>query len=116
MVYFLQAIGDPRGPVKIGTSLGGKPALLRRLAELQIGNPAPIQCVAAMPGHYQEERRIHYLCGYQRIRGEWFRCEGPVADYVRRYRLRKPVEAPGDEEGKIARLRESAKRSSYRRP
>lgn len=85
-VYFLRV--GVHGPVKIGTAQNP----WARATELQTGNPDELFVVGVVPGNTTLERSFHqWLAGY-RIRGEWFRNEGLVAELV------KLVERLDDEE------------------
>ena len=44
----------------------------KRMAELQIGNPTPIELVGTISGSITDERRFHDLFKEKRVSGEWF--------------------------------------------
>lgn len=70
-VYFIQS--GPRGPIKIGVAEN----VHKRMAMLQVGNPAPLALMAAVPGSFELERDLHarFSCG--RIAYEWFKRDTP---------------------------------------
>jgi len=73
-LYFIQS--GPDGPVKIGVATD----LKKRPSMLQVGNPAKLKIVAALPlfkgGAPGElaytERHLHRQLRPARVRGEWF--------------------------------------------
>jgi hypothetical protein len=67
------------GPVKIGWT--GKP--LKRFETLQQANPEPLRMLAVWAGSQQEERAIHLAFPEFRLRGEWFRADPELVDFVR---------------------------------
>jgi hypothetical protein len=73
-VYFVRDTGT--GLVKIGFS--ENPWL--RLCKMQADCPSRLELVGLMEGDRQLESAIHRECARQRVRGEWFRCEGAVAE------------------------------------
>ena len=60
---------------------------LKRLAELQVGNPSSIELVGTIPGTFLEERRLHTLFKGKRIRGEWFALSDEDVQSILSYRL-----------------------------
>jgi hypothetical protein len=67
--YFVRAGDD--GPVKIGWSVHPK----KRLAELQVGNPYPLEIVGMIPGNRGLEGDLHHIFAEWRLTGEWFEAE-----------------------------------------
>jgi hypothetical protein len=67
------------GPVKIGCSANPP----KRLAQLQIGNPAEMRIVCCFPGDQEIERMMHRLLEEHRIAGEWFHPQA-TEDLLRR--------------------------------
>lgn len=65
-VYFIQS--GEHGPVKIG--LAQDP--LRRMAELQTGNPEDLFLRHVVPGKRADEGKLHHRFREARVRGEWF--------------------------------------------
>ncbi len=89
MVYFIEAHGT--GRVKIGHTMGGKPALMNRIEDLQTGCPLSLVAIAVMPGGAPEERALHRKFRGLHERGEWFRLEGDLAALVGLHRLKQPL-------------------------
>jgi hypothetical protein len=75
-VYFAKA-GDR---IKIGWSRN----VGARIAQLQTGNPAPVQLLAAIPGARARERKLHTLFAEHRVSGEWFRDDPELVAYIAR--------------------------------
>jgi len=68
---FVYAAQDARGNLKIGIS--NNP--MRRLAELNIGNPDELTLVFSRPAvndGYADEKALHHKCANYHIRSEWF--------------------------------------------
>ena len=66
MIYFL--LNRVRNAVKIGSAVD----VPRRLSQLQIGSPDPLELLGTSPGSLQEERELHQHFRCFHIRGEWF--------------------------------------------
>lgn len=76
-VYFIQALPD--GPVKIGyTSSSAK----KRLAYLQTGCPFDLQLMGIIDAHPYKERDIHKAFNKYRLRGEWFKPEHEILEFI----------------------------------
>lgn len=75
-VYFIQD-GEY---IKIGFSSTGA---IDRLLVLQGANPRPLTLVATMPGTKALETELHARFHSLRVRGEWFRAEAPLLDFIR---------------------------------
>lgn len=77
IVYFIQAGFD--GPMEIGkTTLRAE----HRLAELQVGNPHLLRLLGVLDGGFPEERRLHERFAPLRLRGEWFRPDASLIEWV----------------------------------
>lgn len=77
-IYFVQ--GSDGGPVKIGRTLN----IRNRVCELQVGYPfGELRCVGAARGLIRDEKRLHHHFSHLRMRGEWFRPDDDLLDYVR---------------------------------
>jgi len=77
LIYFAKA-----GPfVKIGKASGESAEW--RIATLQTGCPYEIELLATESGGHQEERALHRRFSEFHERGEWFRLEGALLDYIR---------------------------------
>jgi hypothetical protein len=77
-VYFIQAEGTSF--VKIGTSQGH----VKRLSGMQTGCPLPLLLLGTCPGGTDEEFEIHKRFAHLRERGEWFRLEPELQDFIAR--------------------------------
>ncbi len=76
-VYF---IGSARSKaVKIGVAEDPR----TRLSALQTGNSQRLVLLAEMPGDERYERVLHRTFAPQRIRGEWFKNEGALAELIK---------------------------------
>lgn len=67
-IYFLRPIGQ-NGPIKIGCSV--EPP--RRLLEMQMWSPIPLELIATCRGTHANERHLHAAFAEQRLHFEWFR-------------------------------------------
>lgn len=76
-VYFIAAAGARL--VKIGTTKN----VPTRLARLQTGSAHRLVLLATIHGGRSRERGLHARFHAFRAGGEWFRCEGEFADFVR---------------------------------
>jgi hypothetical protein len=78
-VYFIQVGED--GPIKIGRAKGSP---LTRLDALQVGIPFDLRLVAIIPHvSHHLELDLHRRFDHLRIRGEWFKPEPELLDYIR---------------------------------
>lgn len=87
MIYFVQ---EESGPIKIGHVKDDYPELLlsnvqHRVTELQIGNPRQLQVLATMPGSISDEHEIHAKFTDHRIRGEWFKPDSKLLNFINEY-------------------------------
>jgi hypothetical protein len=77
-VYFIQ--GDDGGPVKIGRARD----LFARLPKVQIGYPfGTLRYVGLLRGVGTTEWSLHQRFAHLRLRGEWFRPEPELLDFIR---------------------------------
>jgi hypothetical protein len=74
-LYFIRAEG---GPWKIGIAMGPQ----RRREELQTGNHLQLRLVYSLPGGKSVERAAHAAFEHLRVRGEWFRDDWFIRDFV----------------------------------
>jgi hypothetical protein len=72
-VYFTQA--DEDGPIKIGFTSDDP---MRRLAQLQTGNPATLKLLGAIRGSSAREKEFHAALSQWRLQGEWFEAHPTV--------------------------------------
>lgn len=54
----------------------------KRVERLQTGSPKPLRVLATQLGCTVRERGLHTRFADLRLHGEWFRNEGPLADYI----------------------------------
>lgn len=74
IVYFAQM-----GPyVKIGHTVN----LKQRLSAIRTSAPEPVAVIYWCPGAQGEEKRFHRLFNEAHLRGEWFRFDGPIAQFL----------------------------------
>lgn len=66
------------GHVKIG--LSGAPWV--RFAKMRVDCPGDLFLRAILPGERADEQALHRRFAAQRLRGEWFRAEGPLAEWI----------------------------------
>lgn len=77
MIYAIQPENEPA--VKIGYTTG---SLQKRLTWLQVGNHKRLELLGAIPGDWKTEQGLHKTLAPCRIRGEWFRLETPVLEFL----------------------------------
>lgn len=66
-VYFIKPIGMA-GPIKIGCSLLPE----KRLAELTVWSPFPLEVIGSVPGQIQDEQFLHQCFSEFHAHREWF--------------------------------------------
>lgn len=54
----------------------------KRLADMQVGNPFPLDLLFTEPGGFKHEAALHRRFAEYRSAGEWFRIEGALAEYI----------------------------------
>lgn len=81
-VYFLRIKGTDE--VKIGYSR----RLNSRISDLSIAHSKELELIATVSGGVEAEGRLHRRFHRYRIRGEWYRIEGKLAEYIKK--LGKP--------------------------
>jgi hypothetical protein len=77
VIYFVTC-DAPDYPIKIGIAFD----VGRRLRQMQNAQPYPITLLAEMPGHYLHERVLHGLFKHLHMRGEWFRRDAELIDFI----------------------------------
>ena len=86
-IYLVEAVGADR--IKIGWTAASP---RRRLAELQVCSPFPLDLIGAMRGSRLDERRLHRTFEADRIIGEWFAATPTLREIARAsFRLRDEV-------------------------
>ena len=86
-VYFIRPVGLP-GPIKIGFSK--VPA--RRLLDLTVWSPFPLEVVATVPGTTMLETNIHQCLARSHDRHEWFFPTNDVTGVVAKLVAGLPIE------------------------
>ena len=75
-VYYVRSVSD--GLVKIGYAGDAK----QRFSKIQSDSPAELELVAVEDGSVELEADRHCQFASLRVRGEWFREEGPLAEFI----------------------------------
>ncbi len=75
-IYFIQEEND--GPIKIGICIN----VLKRLSGIQVGTPRLLRLLAHIPGDAALERKLHKQFSSSNIRGEWFRPDEVLLNYI----------------------------------
>ena len=80
-IYFIGAVlkEGQSGAVKIGYSAKDPKG---RLKALQTGHPDKLHMIGWIPGTMSDEHALHQRFRKYWLRGEWFRYEGAVHDFV----------------------------------
>lgn len=78
MIYFIHS--PIQNKVKIGKATKGK--LHSRLMGIQIGNPDELVVLGVMDGGRKEERQLHLLFRHLHVRGEWFKYEAELKEFI----------------------------------
>lgn len=91
MIYFIQAVDEPEGPVKIGFT---DRAVGKRLAALQTGNPRELRVVALTNGDRDTETYLHRRFAASRMCGEWFKWSAELAQAMQSNTYTKPLRKP----------------------
>jgi predicted amidophosphoribosyltransferase len=85
VVYFIQA---SNGPIKIGYTR--QLYLVRRVADLQVGNPFLLRLIAVIDGAtLTDETTIHNQFRKDRLCGEWFSPSTELLEYIRKQSTRR---------------------------
>lgn len=88
-VYFLRA-GDA---IKIGFSIEPN----QRKSGLQVGNPVELETLATVSVNKITEREAKDKFNHLKIRGEWFRAEPELLEFIAGFTRRRPApQAPDD--------------------
>lgn len=74
MIYFIRA----DSAIKIGYSVNPE----MRLGELQVGAQHDLELLGVMHGEREDEGKLHKQFANLRIRGEWFRAERVLLDFI----------------------------------
>jgi hypothetical protein len=84
VVYFLK--NGKRKSVKIGVSGNVE----KRLSSINTAAADKLTCIATVEGGYGKEKALHKQFKAYWIKGEWFRLEGELAEYVASLPTYKP--------------------------
>lgn len=93
--------------VKIGMSVNPR----ERARKMQVGATEEIELLCAIPGGADVERNLHAAFEAYRVRGEWFRLEGHLADYIATMAAQSSRESSHETQSDAA-LREALERVS----
>jgi hypothetical protein len=85
-IYFVQPTDG--GLIKIGQTRNSPQ---KRLAELQIGCPVPLELLGVLPGTIEHERSLHRRFADLRQHNEWFEPGERLLYFIRRWAI-----PPGD--------------------
>ncbi len=77
VVYFLKA--EPNGPIKIGYSTN----YISRIATLKTACPWDLTFLGWVEGNQNTERRLHRQFHHLRLKGEWFKPEESLMEFIR---------------------------------
>lgn len=80
MIYFIQEQSN-EAPIKIGTA--ETHALKNRISSLQGGNPRKLAIIGFCEGGRAVEQELHKKFNRLRIRGEWFRCNERLLNFIK---------------------------------
>jgi hypothetical protein len=69
LIYFISKRGCSKYPIKIGFSAS---QFKRRLVDIQIGNPEPLEVLCQHEGFLSDEQALHVILADDRKLGEWF--------------------------------------------
>lgn len=75
-IYFIQ--GESGGPIKIGYTENVE----KRLCALQTGHYDTLKVLKAIPGNINDEKKHHKKFQHLRLRGEWFKPEQELLNYI----------------------------------
>jgi hypothetical protein len=75
-VYFVQVISS--GDIKIGYSTN----IRSRISTLQTSIPEKIKLLGYISGDLGKEKELHKKFRILRLRGEWFRCDSSIIDFL----------------------------------
>lgn len=69
LIYFVSVATIPDYPIKIGFCAA---AMVKRLCELQVGNPNTLIVLTTHPATYAQEQATHAMLAEHCLSGEWF--------------------------------------------
>ena len=97
-VYFIEATGTDT--IKIGTA--GDP--IGRMHDLQCGCPHKLSLLLVLAGDREREQHYHTTWNEHRIRGEWFRLDREILDYLNSKKSVHPFTCVVDDSRELRRL------------
>ena len=77
-IYF---IGSEGGPVKIGYCKDHN-GIKIRMRGLQSASPQQLKILATIEGGLEKERELHKQFAAERLKGEWFKSDKKLLDYI----------------------------------
>ncbi len=104
-VYFIRPVGA-EGPVKIGFSSN----IEKRLDQLSIWSPFPLEVAVAIEGDGTLERMLHCCFADLHTHKEWFKASPRISDLIAKLRAGVPVRDAIDLKAPTGKLLEYAKR------
>ena len=110
MIYFIQAVNDSEGPVKIGYT---DKAPYKRLASLQTGNPYLLQIIAIANGDRDTETYLHRRFSADRMVGEWFKWTLALSETMQKNPYTKPPRKPRESLRRLPYTERLAKESKW---
>lgn len=78
-VYFVTKKNHKRAPIKIGKAIH----VAQRLSTLQTSSPDELVCLGFLEGDDSLEAILHNRFGQYRVRGEWFRRNDEILQYIK---------------------------------
>ncbi len=79
IVYFIQTITELKNnPIKIGTTKN----LHKRLGKFNTDSPFELKVLGVIEGGTKKETELHILFDHLRIKGEWFRPENELINWI----------------------------------
>lgn len=104
-VYFIRA-GEA---IKIGFSKNAP----SRLAALQTSNPEHLTLMGSFKGAREDEQELHVRFCHLRIRGEWFRDEDELVEFIEDKTWEEPKLPPPSRETRLAIAKIIKSRAAY---
>ena len=104
LVYFIKPVGMD-GPIKIGCS--SVPA--KRLEDLSVWSPFPLEVIATAPGSYKVEQALHQRFAFLHSHREWFHANPELTVAIRRIASGVPIEKAVDLSLVTGSIRKSGK-------
>jgi hypothetical protein len=103
MIYFIQDIESKH--IKIGYTKNIK----SRISNLQVGSSSKLKLLGYISGDLTLEKEIHYIFREFTVRGEWFRVDQTIIDYLNSNTEQSFVVRIIDKEGSTQRYRTMSK-------